>query len=190
MVTAQATLGTRATTQPLSFEEVIEDHGRRLYGLAYGMLKNVADAEDALQDAFLSAHRNWGSFRGDAAPGTWLHRIVVNACLMKLRKAKVRENVAYLSDTEEGAPESLVDRALGPERETVNGELRERLLDGLRSLPPNLASVVVLRDVKGYSGEETAQQLGIHLHSMKNRLHRGRLLMREFLRDYVCEPAA
>lgn len=162
------------------FEEAVARHTEMLYNLAYRMLGNSADAEEAVQEAFLSAYRNWDRFRGTAQVSTWLYRICVNACLMRLRKEKRARYLTVASYEEWDAP--VLE---GPEHAALNTELRERLEEGLALLPPQFRAPVVLRDVQGFSNEAAADMLGVTVASFKTRLHRGRVLLRRFLEEYL-----
>ena len=163
------------------FENIVEQYGDFVYNLTYRVLGNHADAEDAAQDAFLSAYRNFHRFRGESKVTTWLYRIAVNAALMKLRKDRRKTRL-----TQTGYEEmQLPSPSQGPETLAVNSELRERLKQGLDLLPPNLKVVVVLRDVEGMSNDEAAEILNLSVSSLKARLHRGRVLLRKHLQDYL-----
>jgi len=163
------------------FEEIVEQYGDFVFNLTYRILGNHADAEEAAQDAFLSAYRNFDRFRGDAKVSTWLYRIATNAALMKLRKDR---NARMLNET--GYEEmDLVSPTEGPEKMALNTELREHLENGLDLLQPNLKAAVVLRDVQGLSNEEAAEVLNLSVSSLKARLHRGRVLLRTYLQDYL-----
>ncbi len=165
----------------LEFEAIVEEHQGFVYNLTYRILGNSADAEEAAQDAFLSAYRNFHRFRGEAKVTTWLYRIATNAALMKLRKDR---NKRTLTDT--GYEEmDLVSPTQGPEELALNSELRERLQDGLEMLQPNLKAAVVLRDVQGLTNEEAAEILNLSVSSLKARLHRARVLLRKYLQDYL-----
>ena len=160
------------------FEQIVSEYGDFVYNLTYRVLGNAADAEDAAQDAFLAAYRNFFRFRGESKVSTWLYRIAVNAALMKLRRDRPRN---FLTET--GYDDAqLVSRADGPEKLALNSELRER---GLDLLPENLRTAVVLRDVQGLSNEEASEVLEISISSLKARLHRGRVLLRKYLQDYI-----
>ncbi|MFQ6026013.1 MAG: RNA polymerase sigma factor [Dehalococcoidia bacterium] len=165
------------------FESIVEEYGDFVYNLTYRVLGNSADAEDAAQDAFLAAYRNFHRFRGDSKVSTWLYRIAVNAALMKLRKDR---NSRLLNQTgyEDMQLPSPMD---GPEREALNSELREHLEEGLGLLPANLKTAVVLRDIQGLNNEEAAEVLNISISSLKARLHRGRVLLRKYLQDYLAQ---
>ena len=135
-----------------NFEAIVEKYSDFVYNVSYRILGNQADAEDASQEAFISAYRNFHKFRGEATVSTWLYRIAVNSSLMKLRKDRRRD---FLTQT--GYDETqLVSWTEGPESAALNTELREKLEEGLALLPPQLRAVVVLRDVQGMSNEEAA----------------------------------
>ena len=164
------------------FSEVVENYTDFAYNVAYRMLRNVEDAEDAVQEAFISAYRAFSTFKGQSKVSTWLYRIVVNACLMKIRKDKSR--VKYLVET--GYNDDVIqDWGNDPEEAAVNSELREVVEINLQGLAPELRAAVVLRDVQGLSTEEAAQSLGLSIAAFKSRLHRGRVLLRKSLSVYL-----
>ena len=169
------------TSVEQDFEAIVEKYSDFVYNLTYRILGNHADAEDAAQDAFLAAYRNFHRFRGDSSVSTWLYRIATNAALMKLRKDRQRRMIPHV-DYEDV---QLVSPSEGPEKLALNAELRERLEQGLDSLPANLKTAVVLRDVQDLSNEEAAEILGVSVSSLKARLHRGRVLLRKYLQDYL-----
>lgn len=165
------------------FEEIVEEYGDFVYNLTYRILGNHADAEEAAQDAFLAAYRNFHRFRGESKVSTWLYRIATNAALMKLRKDRNKRTL-----TQTGYDEMQLTSPLeGPEKLALNSELRQHLEEGLDLLPPNLKTPVVLRDVQGLSNEEAAEVLEISVSSLKARLHRGRVLLRKYLQDYISQ---
>lgn len=163
------------------FEGIVEEYGDFVYNLTYRVLGNQADAEEAAQDAFLSAYRNFQKFRGESKVSTWLYRIAVNAALMKLRKDKNKRTLTHSGYDDL----QLVSPAEGPERLALNSELREHLQQGLDMLTDNLKTAVVLRDVQGLNNEEAAEVLKISVSSLKARLHRGRVLLRQHLQEYL-----
>ena len=163
------------------FESLVEEYGDFVYNLTYRVLGNQADAEDAAQDAFISAYRNFDRFRGESKVSTWLYRIAVNAALMKLRRDR---NARQL--TQPGVEDMDIPSPIqGPEREALSNELRNQVEQGLDELPENLRMAVVLRDVQGLSNEEAADVLEISVSSLKARLHRGRVLLRQHLQEYL-----
>ena len=165
------------------FESIVESYSDFVYNLAFRIMGNAADAEDAVQDAFLSAYRNFDRFRGESTVSTWLYRITVNACLMKLRKEKRRRTLTNtaIEDT------MIADWSDAPTRAALNSELKSKLEEGLQALPPQLRIAVVLRDVQGLSNDEAASVVDTSVSSLKARLHRGRVLLRKHLSDYVTQ---
>lgn len=171
---------------PDDFRSIVEEHTDLVYGVAYRMMNNAQDAEDVTQETFLSAFRHWESFRGGSAVGTWLYRIAVNACLMRLRK----EKRARASRVEPGYADTDVldwvpEQSGTPEEHAINSELREEMVKALAALPTDLRAAVVLRDVQGMSNAEAAAVLGVSVPSMKAKLHRGRVLLRKRLEEYA-----
>ena len=170
-----------AEAEPTDFDQVVEQYSGFVYNVAFKMMGHPEDAEDVAQDAFLSAYRAFGRFRGQSRVSTWLYRITVNAALMKLRKEK---NARTLTQT--GLDEmEIPDWDETPERAAASSELGEHLQKGISQLPPDLRTAVVLRDVEGLSNTEAAEIIGITISSLKSRLHRARLLLRKYLSDYV-----
>lgn len=168
------------------FSDLLETYSGMAYNIALRMLHNPADAEDAVQEAFISAYRSLPKFNGQSKVTTWLYRIVVNVCLMKIRKEKTRSK--YLSQTN---VEDVVihDWHNDPEKAAVNGELRDVLEQGLQRLTPDMRATVVLRDIQGMSAAMAAEVLSITISTLKSRLHRARLQLREYLTGYVTQPA-
>ena len=164
-----------------TFSAIVEQYTDYAYNIAYRMLNNAADAEDVVQEAFISAYRAREKFRGDAAVTTWLYRIVVNAALMKLRKERRSQQMVQpgLEEME------VADWSPGPEAEVLNLELKERLEEAIGLLPQDLRVAVVLRDVQQLSNEEAAKILDVTVSAFKARLHRGRLLLRGHLSEYI-----
>lgn len=172
-------------SEPLNFEDIVDQYSDFVFNLAYRVLGNHADAQDAAQDAFLSAYRNFHRFRGESSVSTWLYRIAVNAALMKLRRDKNKK-----AQTQTGYEEmQIVSPHEGPEKLALNSELRNNLEHGLEMLAPDLRAVIVLRDLQGLSNQEAADALNISVSSLKARLHRGRVQLRAHLRDYLEESA-
>ena len=171
----------------MDFSQIVEDYADFAYNVAYRMLRNVEDAEDAVQEAFISAYRARDRFKGESKVSTWLYRIVVNACLMKIRKEKSRAN--YLVET--GYNDDIVkDWGNNPEQAAIDGELRGVVETGLERLSPDLRAAIVLRDVQGVSTEEGAAAMGVSVSAFKSRLHRGRLLLRQHIDGYLVRTRA
>ncbi len=168
------------------FDAIVEKYSDFVYNVAFRMMGKPEDAEDVAQDAFVSAYRAFDRFRGDSRVTTWLYRITVNAALMRLRKEKRARTLTQtgLDDVD------LPDWDASPERAASTTELGEKLSEGISMLQPELRAAVVLRDVQGLSNTEAAEVLGISVASFKSRLHRGRVLLRKYLSDYVKAGAA
>ena len=164
-----------------TFSQIVEQYTDYAYNIAYRMLSNPADADDVVQDAFLSAYRARDRFRGDAQVTTWLYRIVVNAALQKIRKDRKPQRMAQSSveDVE------IVDWSPGPESQTLNAELGDKLEEAIGTLSEDLRAAVILRDVEQLSTEEAAKVVDISVPAFKARLHRGRVALREQLNAYV-----
>jgi len=172
-----------------AYDEVVRRFGPRMLSVARRLLTQEQDSQDAVQDAFLSAFRSIHSFQGDAKLATWLHRIVVNAALMKLR-SKRRKPESAIDDlmpryTEEGQRQSSGDWRVTHDTAVQTSEVREQVLHAIDQLPELYREILLLRDIEELSTEETAQQLGITEGAVKTRLHRARLALRELLDPYM-----
>lgn len=176
--------GVLRTTEE-EFSDIVEKYSDPAYQVALRILRNAADAEDAVQEAFMSAYQAFSNFKGQSMVTTWLYRIVVNACLMKIRKEKTRAK--YLTET--GYHDAVIhDWRNDPEKAAMNTELRDVLHSGLGRVSPELRTVIVLRDVQGLSCQEAAEVLDITAAAFKSRLHRARVLLRKYLEGYLNRP--
>jgi RNA polymerase sigma-70 factor, ECF subfamily len=169
---------------PDAFSELISRHRDRLWAVALRTLGNPEDAADALQDALLSAYRGAAGFRGGSAVTTWLHRIVVNACLDNARRRAVRPTEPLVMDPASEQP----GRDTVSERETSLA-----VIAALRTLPPEQAAAVVLVDVEGFPVNEAAEILDVPVGTVKSRCARARARLAEQLSDldprrHVPEP--
>ena len=173
-----------------ALEALMTRHAGRVYRLAYGITRNPADAEEVVQDVFLTVVRKGGSFEGQAALATWMYRVTMNAALNR-RRGKRRELEVSLEEhlptyTENGhragdRSDLLVDWSSTPEERVLSGESRRVLENAIDSLPDHYRAVLVLRDVEDLSNEEVASIVGDSLASVKSRLHRARMALREQL---------
>ncbi len=169
-----------------AFAELFARHRDRLWAVAMRTMGNPEDAADGLQDGVIAAYRRAASFRGEAAVTTWLHRIVVNACLDRIRAAKVRRAEPLPDDLEErGGRGSLVTShgVDDPADVSVATERRRRVLDALGQLPANQRAALVLVDMEGYPVHEVAVMLGCAEGTVKSRCFRGRARLSELLGD-------
>ena len=163
------------------FDQIVENYSDFVYNVAFRMMGAPEDAQDVAQDAFLSAYRAFDRFRGESRVTTWLYRITTNAALMKLRKEKKARTL-----TQPGVEDMVIaDWSGAPERLATNTELGEKLNEGVSMLPDELKAAVVLRDVEGLSNTEAAEILDITVSSLKSRLHRGRVMLRKHLDDFL-----
>lgn len=171
-----------------AFAQLVEKYEARVYNLARKMMRDQQDAEDVLQETFISVYRHLNDFQGDAAFATWLYRIATNASLMKLRGRKdltVSLDEPVESDDGDGAmPREIVDWSFTPEEALLSTEVREQMNAAVEALPESMRAVFVLRDIEGLSVQETADVLGISVPNVKTRLHRARLMLRENLSVY------
>ena len=166
-----------------AFEELVRQHGPRMYAVALRYLSQEADAQDALQDALLSAYRGIGGFSGDSRLGTWLHRVTVNAALMRIRsRARRHEESAESAAFDEAASrESGEVPAANPSDALSRAEMRQRVRLAIARLPEIYRTVLMLRDIEGIELKEIGVLLGIGLSTVKIRLHRGRHVLRQLL---------
>jgi RNA polymerase sigma-70 factor (ECF subfamily) len=179
---------------PDAFGELFARHRDRLWAVALRTMGNPEDAADGLQDGMVAAFRRAGSFRGEAAVTTWLHRIVVNACLDRIRAAKVRRAEALPDDLEEHGRGSMVTSNHGagtgtddPADLSVAADRRRRVLAALDTLPAAQRAALVLVDMEGYPVQEVAAMLGCAEGTVKSRCFRGRARLAELLGDLAPE---
>ena len=159
-----------------AFEEVYQRHHRRVYSICLRMLQNATEAEDLTQDVFIQLYRKIGSFRGDSAFTTWLHRLTVNQVLMHFRK----RNVKFEKTTEEGeTPVQIVGGTENPRKMPVVDKIA--IENAIEQLPKGYRNVFVLHDVEGYEHEEVAKILGCSVGTSKSQLHKARLKLRKLL---------
>ena len=160
-----------------AFATLVRRHQDRLWAIALRVMRNPEDAADALQDAYLAAFRRAGSFRGDAAVTTWLHRVVVNACLDRLRSLKVRAADTLPEDLDR-VPQLGVDSPADP---VEAAEQRDQVMAALDRLNADQRAALVLVDMQQYSIEEAATILGCAPGTVKSRCARGRAKLAPFL---------
>ena len=172
-----------------AFEHIYRLHSRRVYAVCLRMVGNTAEAEDLTQDAFLQLFRKSGTFRGESAFSTWLHRLAVNVVLMKLRK----KTLPATSLEESTDPE---DESSGPRREIgapdllLSGSIdRVHLQRAIEQLPPGYRQVFVLHDVQGFEHNEIAGLMECSIGNSKSQLHKARMRLRELLQETLRDQA-
>jgi len=176
-----------------AFEALVARHEEKVYGLALRMTRSEADAAEITQDTFLSAYQHLSEFRGEAAFGSWVHRIAANNALMRLRRQKVldivSDDLAGPEFTDRGSlaevPES--DWSKRADDKILDDELGRAIREATNALPEGYREVFLLKDVEGLSYEEISQMVGISIPAVKSRLHRARLALREAIDAFYKE---
>ena len=174
-----------------AFARLVDETSAQIYRTIIQILANEQDAEDVLQETYLKAMKALPEFEGRSSLSTWLHRIAVNEALMLLRKRKipllsVEESGLFNSDEESEGME-IVDFCCLPEKELITGESRRFMDQAIRQLPDTLRTVFVLRDLEGFSIQETAEALKLSESNVKTRLLRARLRLRQEVSGYFAE---
>ena len=170
-----------------AFEALYNLHKRRVYSLCLRMTANTAAAEDLTQEAFLQLFRKIGTFRGESAFSTWLHRMAVNVVLMQLRKKGL--NVVPLEDTMEGEEESPKKEPGADDVRLAGSVDRLQLQHAIAELPPGYRMIFLLHDVQGYEHNEIADMVGCSIGNSKSQLHKARMKLRELLKTSRAEKA-
>lgn len=170
-----------------AFEVLYNLHKRRVYSLCLRMTTNTAEAEDLTQEAFLQLFRKIGTFRGESAFSTWLHRMAVNVVLMQLRKKGLQ--LVPLDDESEG-DEETPKKDYGAQDTVLAGSIdRLQLKNAIDRLPPGYRSIFVLHDVEGFEHNEIAEMVGCSIGNSKSQLHKARMKLRELLKTSRAEKA-
>lgn len=178
-------LGAHVAGDSLAFEEIVRRHRDRLWAVALRTTGDPEEAADSLQDALISAYRRADQFRGDSAVTTWLHRIVVNASLDRLRRRAVRAADALPDDKDDLPGHVVVD----PVDHMDRREVQLLVTAALAELPVEQREAILLVDVEGWSVEDAARELGIPEGTVKSRCFRGRARLAKSL-DFLRNPDA
>jgi RNA polymerase sigma-70 factor (ECF subfamily) len=182
-----ALLAAHVAGDPDAFATLFTRHRDRLWAVALRTMGNPHDAADGLQDGLVSAFRRADSFRGDAAVTTWLHRVVVNACLDRIRAAKVRRAEPLPDDLDDygdrGSSYTSTSAVDEPEAAAISDDRRRAVLAALATLPVEQRAALVLVDMEGYPVAEVAEMLGCAEGTVKSRCSRGRDRLAVLLRD-------
>ena len=165
-----------------AFEQIYQKHNRRVYSLCLRMTQNPPEAEDLTQEVFIQLFRKLGSFRGDSAFTTWLHRLTVNQVLMHFRKRSVRDE----KTTEDG---ETPDQVLPGSENPLNMPIVNRLAlnKAIAQLPNGYRTVFILHDVEGYEHEEIGRILKVSIGTSKSQLHKARMKLRILLRQQISQ---
>jgi RNA polymerase sigma-70 factor, ECF subfamily len=171
-----------------AFQELYDKHKRRVYSLCLRMTANTAEAEDLTQEAFLQLYRKIGTFRGESAFSTWLHRLSVNVVLMHLRKKSLP--VVSLEETTQAGEDDTPKKDFGAEDLALAGSIdRLQLQKAVNDLPPGYRTIFVLHDIQGYEHNEIAEIVGCSIGNSKSQLHKARMKLRDLLKMNRAEKA-
>jgi RNA polymerase sigma-70 factor (ECF subfamily) len=187
----QELIGRMQAGDSTAVTELASTYGPRIHQLAFRYLKNWEDAEEVTQDVLMKVHRKIDAFRGDAALSSWIYRITFNTAMSRLRNGRFSRphEVPRLEPVSaDGVDRPVHDQAdwssLADDR-VLRGEMRNRLIGALTQLPEVYRVPVILRDIQGLSTEEASAVLRVKPQTLKSRLHRGRLILRERLGDFA-----
>jgi RNA polymerase sigma-70 factor, ECF subfamily len=182
-----------------SFEEVVRRYETKVHNLAMRLTRNSEDAEEVLQDVFVTVYRKIEGFEGKAKFSSWLYRITVNAAFMKLRKRKQDQSVSLeevIPQIQAVSTNPLVQNSFTAPCDslTLNNQIKSALETAINRLPEEYRAVFILRDIDGLSNKEVGDILSLSIPAVKSRLHRSRLMLRKRLRrfyeDYSCTEKA
>jgi RNA polymerase sigma-70 factor (ECF subfamily) len=157
--------------EPEAFGEIVRRWERRIYALCYGILMREEDARDASQETFFSAYRNLRGFRGEAKVSSWLHRIAVNQCITRQRRAKVRSETSLEDENEKDEASFFTPAMKSPARITELNEKTEAVRIAVNALPNELRQVIVMKEFEEMTFQEIADALDLPLSTVKSRLY-------------------
>jgi RNA polymerase sigma-70 factor (ECF subfamily) len=177
-----------------AYESLVREHGSRMLAIARRFFSNYQDAADAVQDAFVSAFQSITSFEANSKLSTWLHRIIVNACLMKIRSRRGQETSSLDDHLPQFASDGHHARSVpawtSPVARSIEIETREQVRCAINDMPDAYREVLLLRDIEEFDTEETARLLNTSVGNVKTRLHRARQVLRTHLEMiFVIDPA-
>ena len=173
---------------PAAVTDLSDSYGAKIYQLAFRYLRNREDAEEVAQDVLLKVYQKIDAFRGDAALSSWIYRITFNTAMSRLREFKQHlPNAMEAKDEETGQPlkRDVIDWSPLADEEMLRLEMRQALVRALKDMPLLYRAPVILRDVQGLTTEEASAVLRVKEQTLKSRLHRGRLMLREHLADFA-----
>lgn len=174
---------------PAAVTDLSAVYGAKIYQLAFRYLKNHEDAEEVAQDVLLKVYQKIDAFRGDAALSSWIYRITFNAAMSRLREFRQALPVAPDQKNDEAGKQppkrEVVDWSPLADEEMFRAEMRQTLVRALKEMPPLYRAPIILRDVQGLTTEEASAVLHVKEQTLKSRLHRGRLMLREQLSNFA-----
>jgi len=171
-------------------QELAERFGPRIHQLALRHMGNPADAEEVTQDVLMKVYRKIGAFRGDSALSSWIYRITFNTAMSRLRSGKAAraaevEQTIEAADPGERLRVEPADWSHLPDEDLLRAQLREATFSAIQELPEIYRVPIVLRDIEGLTTEEASSRLHVKDQTLKSRLHRGRVMLRERLRAFA-----
>jgi RNA polymerase sigma-70 factor (ECF subfamily) len=187
----QELIGRMQAGDTTAVTDLASTYGPRIHQLAFRYLKNWEDAEEVTQDVLMKVHRKIEAFRGDAALSSWIYRITFNTAMSRLRNGRFsrpyevpRQDTVTADGVERIAAEPADWSSLADDQ-VLRAEMRDRLIRALTHLPVVYRIPVILRDIQGLSTEEASAVLRVKPQTLKSRLHRGRLILREHLGEFA-----
>jgi RNA polymerase sigma-70 factor (ECF subfamily) len=185
----QELIGRMQAGDSTAVNDLASTYGPRIHQLAFRYLKNWEDAEEVTQDVLMKVHRKIDAFRGDAALSSWIYRITFNTAMSRLRNGRFsrphevsrQETLSTDPASDRQQPYEPADWSSLADDKVLRGQMRERLIGALTRLPEVYRVPVILRDINGLSTEEASAVLHVKPQTLKSRLHRGRLILREHL---------
>jgi len=190
VVTDEDLVARARTKDYAAFEELVDRYEDKIFRLAFRFVRNETEAKEIVQDTFLLVWRKLDTFKGDSQFGSWLYRVATNTALMRLRAQRRHPEISteelpvdYL-DNYGQLPAAGENWAKRPDDELQSDELRRRIQKAVDELPEIYRTVFLIRDVEGLSTEETAEVLEISIPTVKTRLHRARLALRDAITRY------
>jgi RNA polymerase sigma-70 factor, ECF subfamily len=172
-----------------AFGELVRRWERRIFALAYGMLGREEDARDATQETFIAAFRNLRGFRGEAKVSSWLHRIAVNQCITRQRRAKVRSEAALEDEVEKNAGSFAAPTTYSPAGVVERSQVTQAVRRAVNSLPVELRQVIVMKEFEELTFKEIAEALDLPLSTVKSRLYTALKQLQLRLHKFTSEAA-
>jgi len=183
----QELIGRMQAGDSTAVTELASTYGPRIHQLAFRYLKNWEDAEEVTQDVLMKVHRKIDAFRGDSALSSWIYRITFNTAMSRLRNGRFSRpyEVSQPADAGERGEMEPADWSSLADDQVMRAEMRNRLIGALTHLPQVYRVPVILRDIQGLSTEEASAILHVKPQTLKSRLHRGRLILRQHLGEFA-----
>lgn len=169
-----------------AFEELIKQCQKKVFNIAYKMTGNYDDANELAQEAFIRAYKSINKFKGDSLFSTWIYRITTNVCLDELRKRKNQKVISLDEDikyNDEEVKQQIKDESPGPEKILEKKEINGLIRECIESLPPDYKTVIILRDIEGFSYEEISKIVNCPEGTVKSRINRARKTLRDIFKN-------